>query len=585
MPKRIMIVHKEKCNPQGCGGYLCTRVSPSNRAGKDAIVKSDDGKVEVNENVISDVDRIAANKCPFGALQMVNLPAELDEDPIHRYGKNGFALFQLPIPIFGKVVGIVGRNGIGKTTALQVIAGLLKPNLGQQEKEATYDELSKRYRGSEAQQFFEKLDAGSITVAYKPQQVDMIPKQFKGTTRQLLEKVDERGKLEEISEALDLEKLLDRNVEHLSGGELQRVAIAATVVKKANLYLFDEPTSYLDIKQRLKTAAFIRNLADEDTAVMVIEHDLIIMDAMTDLVHLMYGTPGAFGVVSQPYSTKAGINIYLQGYLPQSNVRFREKAIRFERHPPSEAKGREVLTSWDGFTHQLGEFTLESSEGTIRKHDVIGILGENGIGKTSLVKVLAGQIDAGVALDDLDISYKPQYLGKSDDLVITYLQEAGAMKHENQLVKPLDLKPLYEKTLSQLSGGELQRVAIAACLARDADLYLMDEPSAYLDVEQRLTISKVVEDMMVSRGKSALIVDHDLLFLDYLSSGLMVFDGEPAIRGKAEGPYAMEEGMNSFLKDVEITFRRDEESGRPRVNKPGSQKDQEQKKSGKLYYT
>ena len=80
------------------------RVSPSNRAGKEAIVKDTDGKVKVNEEVITDADRIAANKCPFEALTMVNLPEELNQEPIHRYPPNGFALYKLPIPIFGKTV-------------------------------------------------------------------------------------------------------------------------------------------------------------------------------------------------------------------------------------------------------------------------------------------------------------------------------------------------------------------------------------------------------------------------------------------------------------------------------------------------
>ncbi len=585
MAKKIMIVHKEKCNPQGCGGYLCIRVSPSNRAGKDAIIKSPDGKVEVNEEVISDIDRIAANKCPFQALTMVNLPAELEEDPIHRYGKNGFALFHLPIPLFGKVVGIVGRNGIGKTTALQIIAGLLKPNLGKQDYQASYKDLIKHYRGSEAQIFFEKLDKGEIKVAYKPQHVDLIPKQFKGKVRELLTKVDEKNQLEKISEELELTKILDRELKDISGGELQRVAIAATVLKKANLYLFDEPTSYLDIKQRIKISKFIKNLANEETAVMVIEHDLIILDSMTDLVHIMYGKPGAFGVVSNPRSTKAGINTYLEGYLREENIRFRDKPIIFEKKPPAEETHNKTLTEWEPFTKKIGTFTLESEKGKIEETDIIGVLGENGIGKTTFIRILAGKQEQKEETKELKISYKPQYLEKNDNLVITELQEAGVMNYKQQLIIPLELEPLYQKTLNQLSGGELQRVAIATTLARDADLYLLDEPSAYLDVEQRLQLGRIINDMMTTKEKAAIIVDHDLLIIDYISKKLLVFEGEPAIKGKVSGPYPMEEGMNKFLTGLGITFRRDEETGRPRTNKEGSQKDREQKTTGKFYYS
>jgi ATP-binding cassette subfamily E protein 1 len=91
--------------------------------------------------------------------------------------------------------------------------------------------------------------------------------------------------------------------------------------------------------------------------------------------------------------------------------------------------------------------------------------------------------------------------------------------------------------------------------------------------------------MMIEKGKAALIIDHDLMFIDYLSKKLLVFEGIPARLGKTEGPYPMEKGMNTFLKGLDITFRRDEESNRPRINKQDSQKDKEQKASGQLYYT
>ena len=140
-------------------------------------------------------------------------------------------------------------------------------------------------------------------------------------------------------------------------------------------------------------------------------------------------------------------------------------------------------------------------------------------------------------------------------------------KHKNDVIKPLEIEPLLKKQINQLSGGELQRVAIAEALSKDCNLVLLDEPSAYLDVEQRLVLSKIVSNLAYLRGISILVVDHDLLFLDYLSEKLMVFEGEPAIKGLATGPFIMEEGMNKLLKEVNITMRRDEFSGRPRINK------------------
>ncbi|MBR9692604.1 ribosome biogenesis/translation initiation ATPase RLI [Candidatus Woesearchaeota archaeon] len=588
---KIVIVEKEKCNPEGCGGYLCARVSPSNRAGKEAFYEDKDGKIGVNEELVSDIDRIAVNKCPFRALKLINLPEQLTEKPVHRYSKNGFALFRLPVPIFGKVVGIMGRNGIGKSTAVKILAGVLPANLGDTESEEKPEvqALIEHFKGNEAQGYFEKLRDKKITLSYKPQQVEQLAKAYEGTVGDLLKKINEKDEkeFERILKEVQIDHLLDRDIKVLSGGELQRVAIAATVIKNANVLFFDEPTSYLDIKQRMRNANFLQSLADDETAVMIIDHDMIVLDYMSELVHLLYGRENAYGIVSQPKATKAGINVYLDGYLKEENVRFRDNKIHFPKHAVEQ---RDVMDSklaeWPAITKTLGSFTLTAEPGVIHKHDVIGILGENGIGKTTFVKELA-QMQGETSRGALKVSYKPQYLEETEgydaeELVGSFLSDA--MKYETQLVKPLNLASLYEKKLSELSGGQLQRVIIARCLSADADIFLLDEPSAYLDVEQRLLMSKIIREMMEAKGKACLVVDHDLLFIDYLSEKLIVFEGEPGKTGVAKGPFSMQEGMNKFLDDLGITFRRDEENNRPRANKLASVKDREQKESGKLYY-
>ena len=582
---RIAIVKKDDCSPTGCGDYLCAKLCPVNREGQDCIVPAEDKKAEIDEGLCIGC-AICVNRCPFNAIDIINLPEALKSEPIHRFGKNGFSLFNLPTPMFGKVIGVLGVNGIGKSTAIKILAGVLKPNLGSQEKEAGYEDLITFFKGTESQNFFEKIANGEITIAYKPQSVDLIPKQVKGTVKDLLKKADQTNRYQEIVEKFELKKIEDREINQISGGELQRVAIAATIMKKANLYVFDEPTSYLDIKQRIKIAKIIKELANEETAVLVIEHDLIILDYMTDLVHLMYGKEGAFGVVSQPKTTRVGINIYLTGYLREENVRFRDHEIKFGSKPPIQESSDQLQVSWKEINKKLGNFELSAKLGEIYKDDVIGILGENGIGKTSFVKILAEVIkpDTGKVDEAVKVSYKPQYLESSDELVMNLLQDA-LQKYEVQLIKPLNITPLLTKKISQLSGGEMQRVAIAACLSKKAGLYLLDEPSAYLDVEQRLKVSKIIREVMEQRGTSALIVDHDLLFVDYLSKKLIVFDGEPAVNGEVMGPFVMQEGMNKFLRDIGMTFRRDEESNRPRANKEGSVKDREQISENKLYYT
>jgi ATP-binding cassette, sub-family E, member 1 len=576
---RIAVVEAEKCHQTRCGGLLCAKVCPVNRTGADCVYEGEDKKAKIHESLCIGCG-ICVMKCPTNAITVVNLPEALKATPIHKYGESGFQLFDLPIPLFGRVVGLVGKNGIGKSTAMKVLAGLLKPNF-KTDKEATIDEVIKHFKGTEAQLFFEKLRDKKITISYKPQQVELIAKQFSGTVRELLTKVNAE-KLQKTAEKLELLEVLDRDISKISGGELQRVAIAATIMKDANVYCFDEPTNYLDIKQRLKVSKIIKELATENTAVILIEHDLIILDYIADIVHIMYGKENAYGIVSQPKTTKVGINIYLSGYLKDENVRFRDKAITFEAKPPQEVTRDSLLVEWPAFHKELGSFTFDAKEGVVYQHDIIGVLGENGIGKTTFMKelsVLEGQTKHG----KLRISYKPQYIPMPDVSVLDYI--GNALQYENQLMVPLELHELLERNLNQLSGGQLQRVAIARCLAEEADLYLLDEPSAYLDVEQRLRMSKIIRDMMQLKGKACLVVDHDLLFIDYIADKLTVFTGKPAVHGTAQGPYTMAEGMNVFLRDLQITFRRDEESHRPRINKPDSVKDKEQRSSGKLYYT
>ncbi len=585
--KRIAIIHREKCHPHECGEYVCAKLCPVNRAGADCITPGIDTKARIDEMLCTGCG-ICPKRCPFEAINIINLPAALNKPPIHRYGENMFELYSLPTSIMGKVTGIIGKNGIGKSTALKIMANMLKPNLGDWKKEPDFKEVINYFKGSETQKFMERLNEGKISLSYKPQQVDLIPKQFSGTVKALLSKISNEKNMNLIAEKLQLADVLENNISQISGGELQRVAIAAAVLKKANLFMFDEPTSYLDIKQRINVSKFIRDLANPETSALVIEHDLIILDYMTDLVNIMYGEEGAFGIVSGVKSSREGINAYLEGFLKEENVRFRDHPIKYDRG--MEAKGpskKTELTSWSALGKKLGNFKFAAQAGAVNRNEIVGVLGENGIGKTTFVKILAGLIDtdSGVLGKKVKVAYKPQYLETDSQLLVADFLKEAFSKYNHQLIRPLELDKLLAQKLSQLSGGQLQRVSIAHCLSQDADLFLLDEPSAYLDIEQRLLVSKIIKNLAWERDITVLVVDHDLMFLDFISSRLIVFSGKPAKEGLLQGPFSMEEGMNLFLRSLDISLRRDETSHRPRINKLDSVKDREQKKEGKLYYT
>lgn len=580
---RIAIINRDRCQPRKCSKE-CEYFCPPVRTGDETIV-FEDSKPFITENLCVGCG-ICVRKCPFGAITITNLPEEM-EDPVHRYGQNGFALYGLPVPVNGRVTGILGPNGIGKSTAISILSGILRPNLG---KDASWDDVLQRFAGSILGDYLQRVVDKGVKTSYKPQYVDRIPKSYSGMVSGLLEKTDERGALSDLTMRLGISKLMDREISSLSGGELQRVAIAATASRDADFYFFDEISPYLDIYQRINSARILQSLAKEK-AVMVVEHDLALLDLLADNVHLIYGVPGAYGVITRPKGVRVGINQYLHGNLPEENVRFRDTAIGFEVHAPRIEKEIPKLIAYNAFAMQYSSFRLEAEPGIIRRGEVVGILGPNGIGKSTYIKILAGveKPTSGSFESQLKISYKPQYLKADSDMTVRSLLRSVASNfdssyYQTEILKPMGLEPFMDQILTELSGGELQRVAITACLSREADLYLLDEPSAHLDVEQRMLSAKVMRRFAESTEKTVLVVDHDIYLIDLLSERLMVFDGVPGSLGIAHTPLEMREGMNAFLKGIGITFRRDEETRRPRVNKPESRLDRMQKDQGEYYY-
>ena len=541
---------------------------------------------------------ICVKKCPFDAVQIINLPKNLEKETTHRYGPNSFKLHRLPMPRPGQVLGLVGTNGIGKSTALKILSGKLKPNLGKFTAPPDWQEILNYFRGSEIQNYLTRILEDDIKALIKPQYVDHIPKAVKGQVMECLEKRDERGTIDYLVRELDLENVLDREVKALSGGELQRFAIAIVAVQDADCYMFDEPSSYLDVKQRLKASRVIRSLIAIEKYIIVVEHDLSVLDYLSDFICCLYGKPGAYGVVTMPFGVREGINIFLAGFVPMENLRFREEALTFKVAETADEREGGQDTKFLRFKYPAmkktqGNFSLTVHEGEFTDTEIIVLLGENGTGKTTFIRLIAGLVKPDEEMDDLpefNVSYKPQKISpKFESTVRDLLHKKirDSYLHPqfiSDVIKPLNIEQLMDNQVVTLSGGELQRVALTLCMGQPADLYLIDEPSAYLDSEQRIWASKVIKRFIIHSKKTAFIVEHDFIMATYLADRVVVYTGTPALECEAATPCGLLQGMNAFLKHLEITFRRDPTNYRPRINKFASTKDQEQKELGNYYY-
>ena len=592
MTHRVAVLDKELCQPKKCG-LECIKYCPVNKSGADCIVLDEEtNKAQIDEDICNGCG-ICVKVCPFEAITIVNLATELATDKIHQYGQNSFRLYKLPTPKKGEVVGLLGRNGMGKSTVINILSGNLKPNLGKFTEPPEWDEILKFYSGTELKSHFEKIKDGQISASIKPQQVYNISQVFDGTGKELLEKYDERGMAKQLTKTLGLENSIDQNVKELSGGELQRLAVAIASVKDADFYFFDEPSSYNDIYQRTGVARVIQSLAKIGKSVMVVEHDLTLLDYVSDLIEVLYGVSSAYGIVSNVLSTKVGINVFLDGYLPNENVRFRDKKFSFDvSTTPGEFIKADTVIKYPILEKKYSNFSVTIEPGQVHKGEVLGILGANALGKTTMMKMIASveKPDSGTVDKKVKISYKPQYLSNDTDVdVISVLNKANdglveGSQEEEQIVDPLKIKKLYNKSIKNLSGGELQKVSIVTCLLQKADLYALDEPSAFLDVEDRIAVAKFIQKFTRSYGKSAMVIDHDVQLLDLVSDSMVIFDGISGINGHASSPLPKIDAMNEFLKSLDITFRRDEKSQRPRVNKENSRLDKTQTAAANFYY-
>jgi ATP-binding cassette subfamily E protein 1 len=602
----IAIINEKKCRPDKCN-YECKRVCPVESQGKECVVIFDieeAGKTKKKASILESsciACGICVSKCPFGAIDIVNIPSEIASMLIHRFGRNGFRLYKLPSIKQGKILGILGKNGQGKSVILQILTRRLKPNFGELEPASgaaagnAHPDLIKRSKGKPWQRFINDISKVD-SIAIKPQAIEKIP--FKGTAGQYLEKQMDSEWCQEIIKYLQIN--LDMQVETASGGELQKLICAKTLAKDCDFTVFDELSNFLDIKQRLKIAALINKFKSDSKYIMIIEHDLALLDYISDQVSICFGTPGIFGIISNPNSTPEAINMYFSGYIPAENMRFRTSEYSMKEVSVEYSKEEIQADRFIPYIETIIEYPgyqLNITKGKINLNSSITlILGENGVGKTTFAKYVASYFG-------LAVSMKPQYLDVSMfDSKLTvkeHIQNLPALKSASReifisdVIVPMDIKAIEHNLIRKLSGGELQRLFIVSCLGQDTPIYILDEPSACLDIEQRVNIVKVIKRFCLHQQKSIFVIEHDMMMsvslAQDIASQIILIDSvvnEGQRFNSVSEPMDFSIGINKFLKSLDITIRMDSSHARhtrPRINKLGSLKDREQKLSGKFF--
>jgi ATP-binding cassette subfamily E protein 1 len=569
---RIAVVKEKDCiAPDSCN-YICAEVCPRVREGlKETVYARNNGKAAISEELCISCG-ICVKRCPTEAIKIINLPDEMMKDLTFQYGINTFRTFGIMTPIKSRVVGLIGRNGTGKTTNINLVSNQIKPNFGKFDDPPKDAEVIKHFRGKEIQQYLIDLYNSHISVAKKPQDF------------YLSGKVNEIVKLNKYG--LVPPQLMERESATLSGGESQLIEIARTLDVDANVYIFDEPMNYLDVTKRIEVATLIRERL-KDKTVIVVEHDLIMLDYLTDFVQILYGSDGNYGIMSRVMQTRNGINNYISGYLPTENVRFRNYEIKIGKERAVESN--EMCLAWPEFSVRAGEFELHARSGDLYSGEILGIIGKNGTGKTTFIKSLAGVMETsnGTLNFDKRIAFKPQIIPRFDAIVGDVLSNVMADYASNEqattILSRLGVDKLINKNIKTLSGGELQKVAIVSTLLSNADLFLFDEPSANLDVEDRLEVMEIIRNFINANMKSAIVIDHDIMFIDSVCSRALVFNGTSGVNGCTSEVYRAPKAINAFLSSINITMRRDKESNRPRINQPNSRLDLEQKERKEFF--
>ena len=517
---------------------------------------------------------------PHFIFQMQDMSKYFHEKPILQNFNLSF--------FYGAKIGIVGENGVGKSTLLKIMAGLDKEIQGTaviskgmrvlmvpQEPKLNPD---KDVRGNleEAMQPIQDL-IDRYDIVMEKMGEDLSEKEAKKNNDEfdyLQNEIDHRNGWD-IDHLLDVASnalLLPPNntdVSTLSGGERRRVALCKALLEKPDLLLLDEPTNHLDAE----TISWLeKTLREYEGTVIIVTHDRYFLDNITKWILEIENTRGIpfegnysswlqqkqellrqtekkesqqqrtlARELEWIHSTPAGRHKQNQARVTRYNElaskQFELKQDDFSiQIPPGKRLGNDVLS----VHHLCKSFDqdplLKDANFTIPPGAVVGIIGPNGIGKTTLFKMIlglekpdSGEIELG---DTVELSYIDQHRDELQDNHTVYeeisggqenLPVAGRTINARAYVSKFNFRGVQQqKLVGQLSGGERNRVHLAKLLRRGGNFLLLDEPTNDLDVNTM----RVLEQAIIDFSGCAMVISHDRFFLNRICTHLLLFDGD-----------------------------------------------------------
>ncbi len=493
----------------------------------------------------------------------------------------------------GERIGLIGRNGTGKSSLMKVLAGDIRPDAGEVWKKPglRLAHVPQEPQFSPGHSVFEAVaegvgDAQSLlsayhTVAHRMAEGDESAHDELAQLTHELESQDAwrlNQKVEEVLARLDL--LADALVASLSGGQKKRVALARALAGDPELLLLDEPTNHLDFAAIEWLEELLRNFSG---ALFFITHDRRFLDAVANrIVELDRGQLREYAGNFSAYQAKKAEQLEVEAAQNRKFDKFwkQEEAwirkgieARRTRNEGRVRRLEELRRSRAARREQLGQVGLQIDAGersgkvvaelenvsyaipgrtlirdfsaTLLRGDKIGLLGPNGAGKTTLIKLILGELQADSGRikrgTNLQVAYFDQFRNVLDEnatLIDTispgsdYVEIAGQKTHVIGYLEQFLFPPERARAkVSALSGGERNRLLLARLFARPANVLVLDEPTNDLDIDTLELLEQLLQDY----AGTVILVSHDRAFLDNVVTASIAFEGDGRLINVAGG--------------------------------------------------